>query len=759
MISGQDQEQKMDIDQDASQPESVGLFKKSVDQENFEQDQSSVPLQKKSLEDEQQMKQNEQKEILKITITKLIFQMKVGCKKDICFNKYCLKNPLERANLNFANDRERLTQAFKIVQSSQDPKEDGYAFSSSFIKLRKQDVQMEDLSQNQIVQNKQKELDVITNYDIDYEGVKIMFQKLQMAYENNDEKLISALDQLLQILYYEHNQNQTIDKALMVFRSLLMIMINDKIQWEWSSIFESIIKQMATLIKQYRKDFKLFESFLVVNLSRANFQQLVQLTQSYFTLSISSGTFKSKVIENGVRFLDIFNEANNKRPLKLRLSYKEFYNDAINKELNLQDHFVQWIQEREIARASNVPYDRHAKFTICNYPWILDAANKSDMIKIQNKFSMEQQQHLNIMDMLRQPGLQSLYMYLEVRRENILEDTLNKIVNPGLNFKKPLRVQFVGEPGVDEGGVRKEFFQLLLRSLFDPNFGMFNYNEQQRLYWFNGHSMEPNVNFELIGILMGLGIYNSIILDLPFPMIAYKQLLFQEPIFEDLQEWQPEVASSLEFILNYNDETPLEEALGINFAIEEERFGEKFEFELKPGGSDIMVTVENKEEYVQLYMEYIFKKQCEGQLRSFKKGFYRVCDEDLMQSLFKPEELEQLVCGSKKLDFLALQKAAKYVDGYTNESMQPKWLWEIIHEMSDDEKKRFLAFCTGSDRAPIVGLGGVRLYIGRHGEDSERLPSAHTCFNHLLIPEYPTKDKLKLKLLLAITNSEGFGLM
>ena len=51
---------------------------------------------------------------------------------------------------------------------------------------------------------------------------------------------------------------------------------------------------------------------------------------------------------------------------------------------------------------------------------------------------------------------------------------------------------------------------------------MFNYNENERLYWFNGHSMEANVNFELVGILMGLAIYNNVILDLPFPMAAYK---------------------------------------------------------------------------------------------------------------------------------------------------------------------------------------------------------------------------------------------
>jgi ubiquitin-protein ligase E3 A len=111
--------------------------------------------------------------------------------------------------------------------------------------------------------------------------------------------------------------------------------------------------------------------------------------------------------------------------------------------------------------------------------------------------------------------------------------------------------------------------------------------------------------------------------------------------------------------------------------------------------------------------------------------------------LLKYEELEKLICGSKVLDFYAFQKATKYVDGYTEESPQCKWLWEIIHELSPEDQKKFLTFCTGSDRAPILGLGSMRLYIGRHGEDSERLPSAHTCFNHLLIPEYSSKDKLR----------------
>jgi ubiquitin-protein ligase E3 A len=79
--------------------------------------------------------------------------------------------------------------------------------------------------------------------------------------------------------------------------------------------------------------------------------------------------------------------------------------------------------------------------------------------------------------------------------------------------------------------------------------------------------------------------------------------------------------------------------------------------------------------------------------------------------------------------------------------------------MSLEEKKKLLFFSTGSDRAPIGGLSKMTFIIARHGTGDERLPSAHTCFNHLLLPEYRSKEKLQERLLTAISNSEGFGLM
>lgn len=216
--------------------------------------------------------------------------------------------------------------------------------------------------------------------------------------------------------------------------------------------------------------------------------------------------------------------------------------------------------------------------------------------------------------------------------------------------------------------MRKEFFQLIIKELFDPNFGMFLYNEKKRIYWFNGKSIEPNINFELIGIVAGLAIYNNIILDIHFPLALYKMLVNQKPTLDDLREWQPEIAKSMEFILNYKDpNVPLSEVLDLNFTIESEQFGEKITEELKPGGAGISVTEQNAQEYVKLFIHHTFYKGCESQFEFFKKGFFKAASVETIVSFFKPEELEQLIIGSKLLDFDNMYKKCKYRGGFNAE--------------------------------------------------------------------------------------------
>lgn len=87
-----------------------------------------------------------------------------------------------------------------------------------------------------------------------------------------------------------------------------------------------------------------------------------------------------------------------------------------------------------------------------------------------------------------------------------------------------------------------------------------------------------------------------------------------------------------------------------------------------------------------------------------------------------------------------------------------RWLWGIVKDFGLEHKRCFLKFFTGSDRAPIGGLGNLKCIIQRDGTDSRKLPTAHTCFNTLLLPDYGSRVEMEDRLQLAIMNAEGFGL-
>ena len=111
---------------------------------------------------------------------------------------------------------------------------------------------------------------------------------------------------------------------------------------------------------------------------------------------------------------------------------------------------------------------------------------------------------------------------------------------------------------------------------------------------------------------MGIAIYNNTFIDMPFPRAAYKLLLDEEPNLDDLAQWQPEIAKSFTDMLNYeasaNGGALLEDVLCRSFTTDVEQFGQKTEMELIPGGKDILVTKDNREEFVRLFIEFEFKK-------------------------------------------------------------------------------------------------------------------------------------------------------
>ncbi|ORY03884.1 HECT-domain-containing protein [Basidiobolus meristosporus CBS 931.73] len=478
------------------------------------------------------------------------------------------------------------------------------------------------------------------------------------------------------------------------------------------------------------------------------FQHYVSVFQQFITMRLllradeSITPNKNEAVMKATKCLEILCVLNEEKQF---VSFTEFYNDAVNEQIEIKEDFPR--------------YKTKDGFSFCNYAFILNPATKSDILKVE---SMVQMRH-ELQDAFFRAlfiGVNSPYLVLEIRRSHIIRDALFQLESKTTkDLKKQLRVQFVGEEGVDEGGVQKEFFQLVVSEMFDPKYGMFTFNEETRTCWFISNPLVDEAQLEeyrLIGRLIGLAIYNSVILDVRFSFNLYKKLMGQEVGLEDLKNLDPTLAHGLKQLLDF--EGDVESAFERTFQIENEYLDGRFTYDLKPGGADVKLTSENRKEFVDLYVDFIFNKSVERQFNAFKEGFDNVCAGSAIQ-LFRPEEVEQLICGSSELDFEALERVTQYDGGFTKDSSIIKNFWEIVHNFTEGQKKKLLFFATGSDRVPIGGLSKLQFVIAKNGGDSDRLPTSHTCFNVLLLCEYSSKQKLEESLLTAIENSKGFGMI
>ena len=476
------------------------------------------------------------------------------------------------------------------------------------------------------------------------------------------------------------------------------------------------------------------------------------------------------LLEKFVLVFNIFHSINEKYNI---IDYRKFYNTDISKNLNLEREFTIFLNNEKILKTLHSNENENGSiniekgklgFTLLNHTWLFEPSAKYEIINLFNENKQIQQisnNNYNNLSELEQfiffgvlLNSKDIFFNLNIRRENIIEDTLDEVSKYPEKLHYPLKVKFIGEEGEDEGGVRKEFFMLLTRKIFDVNYGMFIYNEKTRLFWFNSNSFEEKIKYELIGIILGLALFNAVILDIKFPISIYKKLLGIKPCLNDLKEFDPELYNSLNFLINTDNKNLLED-LDYNFTTVVDNFGEKKVIPLKPNGENIMIDLENKNEYVELYINWFFNESIKDYYNSFEKGFYKVFDKKLSKIL-SPQELELIICGTQELDFSELQKAVKY-ENYNKDSITIKYFWEILMELNEEEKKKFLFFVTGCDRAPIDGLGSLPFVISRNAKFDD-LPSSHTCFNHLILPDYQNKECMKQKILTAINFSEGFGL-
>ncbi|CAL0306067.1 unnamed protein product [Lupinus luteus] len=359
---------------------------------------------------------------------------------------------------------------------------------------------------------------------------------------------------------------------------------------------------------------------------------------------------------------------------------------------------------------------------------------------------------------------------ISVRRAYILEDSYNQLrMRPTQDLKGRLNVQFQGEEGIDAGGLTREWYQLLSRVLFDKGALLFTTVGNNATFQPNPNSVYQTEHlsyFKFVGRVVGKALFDGQLLDVYFTRSFYKHILGVKVTYHDIEAVDPDYYKNLKWMLE-NDVSDIPD-LTFSMDPDEEKHilyekNEVTDYELKPGGRNIRVTEETKHEYVDLVAEHILTNAIRPQINSFLDGFNELVPGELI-SIFNDKELELLISGLPEIDLDDLKANTEYT-GYTVASSVVQWFWEVVKSFNKEDMARFLQFVTGTSKVPLEGFkalqgisGPQRFQIHKAYGAPDRLPSAHTCFNQLDLPEYTSKEQLQERLLLAIHEaSEGFG--
>lgn len=352
---------------------------------------------------------------------------------------------------------------------------------------------------------------------------------------------------------------------------------------------------------------------------------------------------------------------------------------------------------------------------------------------------------------------------INVTRDLLLQTSCQGLTEKNQDhLKRNVTVRFHGEDGMG-AGVTREWLDLLVKEMLNPDFALFTLST-------DGSTFQPNCNssinpdhlsyFQFAGRIMGIALYHKHLITAYFTRSFYKHILGVPVSYRDVESIDPEYSKNLQWILD----NPIDElGLDITFSVETDVFGQTQEVKLKEDGNNILVTDENKFEYVNRAADLRMTKAIKPQIVAFLKGFNEYIPHSLV-SLFNEYELELLLSGIPDIDVDDWMKNTSYQAGFTENDETIQSFWNVVKEFTREEQVQLLQFVTGTSRVPwggfsnLSGATGSQLFtICRVDGKTNLLPTTSTCFNMLKLPDYESEKELERKLRIAIScGSLGF---
>lgn len=370
---------------------------------------------------------------------------------------------------------------------------------------------------------------------------------------------------------------------------------------------------------------------------------------------------------------------------------------------------------------------------------------------------------------------------ITIHRDRMVEEMLAYFSSMDLQkMRASLRVTFVGEPGVDEGGLLTEMFTIFFEGILNGVGGLFvdsesanaaaaaalaggsetadtSARESSALYKTKtvtatvlprDDDASPATLKQLVafGRAMVKALYEGRRLGSRLSPSVFKFLTDTSPDMRDLQMFDPQTARSLQWMLA---------TVGVEDS--------GFHFE-EVGAPELgLVNDANKSKYVRMKIDRILVHSRRLQLQAIKNGFaeaLRALSEEAapFMSLLSHTDWRVLLCGDTAVSGPQVVASLKF-SGFPKKSLVPTWLKEIILSSSEDHLRKILVFVTGSPSLAGSSTSRKVEVNVRCQPRSGALPIAHTCFFHLDIPDYVDKETLQNKLIYAIQHATTFEIV
>ncbi|CAD8109738.1 unnamed protein product [Paramecium primaurelia] len=348
-------------------------------------------------------------------------------------------------------------------------------------------------------------------------------------------------------------------------------------------------------------------------------------------------------------------------------------------------------------------------------------------------------------------SLKQINYELVVRRLNFLQDLL-VLANKQMNYN--FNIKFQDEPGIDAGGLKREFYDMIGNTLKNDTYKFFQpvQGNLGKYFLHNNFNKIKNKNEYalLFGKLIANAIANNYIIGIDIISPFWKVVYGEKIVFEDLiLIWDKQTYSNYANLRDMGHETL--ESLYLDFTYQ---IGNST-IELIPNGTTISVNSNNVHQYLDKTAEYIIYQQFKEIYQSFIEGFTTVVDLKIFQKWLKPSEISLLTQGLLEIKPDVILQKISYHGGKANHK---SYFETYVNQADPQTLKNMLKFITGSSAIPFDQSSYIISVEFKSNLDIRKLPLAHTCFKSIEVPLYTNYGQMKQKLDIAFTiGLEGYG--